>query len=312
MASHRVDWHEELPRSCRGGALAVGNFDGAHRGHAALLARLVERARVVSGPAVALMFDPHPLALLRPDLPLVLLTTPDDRAALLQELGADEVLIVHTTPELLGLRAGEFFEQVIRRRAAARALVEGPNFAFGHNREGDLNLLARLCAGVGLTLCVVGPVEVDGAEVSSSRIRGELLKGDVRAAASLLGRPYRLRGVVSEGARRGRTIGFPTANLEQVRTVVPGDGVYAVRGHDPQGRVWPGAANVGPNPTFAEQERKIEVHLAGFSGDLYGKSLAVEFLQRLRDTRPFGSVAELKEQLGRDVERARRIVAEQT
>jgi len=189
-------------------------------------------------------------------------------------------------------------------------MVEGPNFAFGHNREGDLTLLARLCAEAGLTLSVVGPVEVDGAEVSkqpdSRRIAARRRAGG--GPCCWLG-PTGFNGVVSEGARRGRTIGFPTANLEQVRTVVPGDGVYAVRGHDPQGRVWPGAANVGSNPTFAEQERKIEVHLIGYAGDLYGKTLAVDFLERLRDTRPFAGVAELKEQLGQDVERVREIVA---
>ncbi len=307
MASHTIDWQQELPRSCRGGAVAVGNFDGAHRGHAALLAVLVRRARELSGPAVALTFDPHPLAVLHPEQPVPLLTTPADRAALLQELGADEALTVRTTPGLLGLRAGEFFEQVVRRRLDARALVEGPNFAFGRNREGDLVLLRQLCDEAGLTLDVVPPVVVDGAEVSSSRIRAELTAGDVRRAALLLGRPYRLCGVVGGGQRRGRTIGFPTANLEQIATVVPCDGVYAARAHVPEGGTWPAAVNVGPNPTFAEQQRKVEVHLVGFSGELYGRPVSVEFLERLRDTRPFAGAAELVEQLQRDVARTRQI-----
>jgi riboflavin kinase/FMN adenylyltransferase len=309
MASYTVDWREALPQSCRAGALTIGNFDGVHRGHQALLDELTRQARALSGPAVVLTFDPHPLVLLRPDLTVTLLTTPVERVRLLEAMGADQVLTVRTTPDLLNLRAGEFFEQVIRHGLGTRALVEGPNFAFGHNREGNLDLLRQLCDEAGITLAVVPPVLVDGAEVSSTRIRSELVAGQVRQAAGLLGRPYRLSGVVGTGQRRGQTIGFPTANLIQVATVIPGDGVYAVRAHDPAGRTWPAAANIGGNPTFAEQERKIEVHLIGFSGDLYGRPLSVDFLDRLRDTRPFGSVAELVAQLKHDVEAAR-IVAE--
>jgi riboflavin kinase/FMN adenylyltransferase len=309
MASHLIDWQQFPPDSCRGGAVAIGNYDGAHLGHALLIGELVRQARAAGGPAVALTFDPHPLALLRPDLPLSLLTTPADRDEYLHQLGADQVLILRATRSLLDLRAADFFEQVVRRRLAARAMVEGSNFGFGHNREGNIDTLAQLCRPAGLTLRVVSPLIVEGAEVSSSRIRGELLRGDVAAAARLLGRPYRLRGEVAAGAGRGRTIGFPTANLVKVPTVVPGDGVYAVRvnlGNE----VWPGAANVGPNPTFAEQERKIEVHLIGFSGDLYGRSLAVDFVQRLRDTRPFAGKAELIQQLRLDVEQARKCLEE--
>jgi riboflavin kinase/FMN adenylyltransferase len=307
MASYTVDWSEELPRSCRGGALTVGNFDGVHRGHAALLAELARQARAQSGPAVVLTFDPHPLALLRPDLPVLLLTTPAQRVPLLEAQGADVVLTVRTTPELLGLSAVEFFERVVRRGLDARAVVEGPNFRFGHDRAGDLDLLRRLCGEADLRLAVVPPVVADGGEVSSSRIRADLAAGDVRRAAGLLGRPYRISGVVGTGQRRGATIGFPTANLEKVQTVIPGDGVYAVRAHDPSGRAWPAAANVGPNPTFAEEQRKVEVHLIGFSGDLYGRSLAVDFLDRLRDTRKFAGKTELVEQLHQDVSRAAQI-----
>jgi riboflavin kinase/FMN adenylyltransferase len=310
MASYTVDPCQELPPPSRGGALSVGNFDGVHRGHVALLAGLVRQARAVSGPAVVLTFDPHPLALLRPDLNVPLLTTPAQRVGLLEALGADVVLTVRTTPDLLALGPAEFFERVVRRGLDARAVIEGPNFRFGHDRAGDLDLLRRLCDEAGLALDVVPPVLVDDGEVSSTRIRAELGAGAVRTAAGLLGRPYRISGVVGTGQRRGGTIGFPTANLEQVSTVIPADGVYAVRAHDPHGRAWPAAANVGPNPTFAEQERKVEVHLIGFSGDLYGAPLAVDFLDRLRDTRPFSGVAELVAQLHQDVGRAAHIARE--
>jgi riboflavin kinase/FMN adenylyltransferase len=191
----------------------------------------------------------------------------------------------------------------------ARALAEGENFGFGRNREGDVRTLEALCRPAGLAFEVVPPLKKDGITVSSSRVRKALDAGDVGEAKSLLDRPYRLGGIVGTGQRRGNTIGFPTANLERVETLIPGDGVYAVRVRH-EGRTWPGAANIGPNPTFGEQARKVEVHLIGFQGDLYGQSLTVDFLARLRETRPFGGVAELVEQLRRDVEDARRIEAE--
>jgi riboflavin kinase/FMN adenylyltransferase len=306
MAVYTLAWNEMPPGSCRGGALAIGNFAGVHRGHLALLAELRRQAVAVGGPAVAVTFDPHPLQLLRPEQFQPLLTTVADRAALLEANGADQVVILRTTPDLLQLSAEEFFSRVVRAQLAARAMVEGVNFGFGHNREGDVEMLRRLCAAAGLLLAVVPPLTANGVTISSSRVRDALVRGDAREAAALLGRPYRLRGTVGTGQRRGQQLGFPTANLELAETLVPGDGVYAVRVHH-QGTVWPGAANIGPNPTFGEQARKVEVHLIGFQGDLYGQVLAADFIERLRDTRPFDGVAQLVEQLRLDVERARQI-----
>jgi riboflavin kinase/FMN adenylyltransferase len=212
---------------------------------------------------------------------------------------------LHVTPELLELGADEFFSQVVLTRLAALAMVEGPTFAFGRRREGDLVLLDRLCEESGLLLDVIEPVTLEGSEVSSSRIRAGLHRGDVASARRFLGRDYRLRGFVASGARRGRTIGFPTANLERVETLIPGDGVYAVRATLPDGDVRSGAANVGPNPTFAEQDRKIEVHLLDYHGVLYDQALNIDFVERLRDTRAFPSVEELVAQLALDVAQVR-------
>jgi riboflavin kinase / FMN adenylyltransferase len=304
MTAHAIDWHMMPPSECRGGTVAIGNFDGVHRGHAALIAQLHQQAREIDGPAVALTFDPHPLQLLRPGQVPALLTTPEDRSRLLQELGADHVLVLRVTPELLSLRATEFFARVIQERLATRALVEGVNFGFGLNREGTVETLAHLCSPANIHLTVLPPVVLDGVEVSSSRVRSFLSTGAVRKAAALLGRPYRLHGTVGTGKRRGKELGFPTANLEQLRTLTPGDGVYAVR-VPLQGSVWPGAANVGPNPTFGEGGRKVEIHLIGFQGDLYGQTLTVDFVERLRDTRPFANVTELVAQLRHDIEEAR-------
>ncbi len=310
MAVYTLDWNAMPPGDCRGGAVSIGNFDGVHRGHAALLAELRRQASAISGPAVALTFDPHPIELLRPELAPPRLTTTEDRSQLLLMLGADCVLVLRATHELLALHAKEFFAEMVQKRLQARALVEGTNFGFGRGREGDVGTLAELCETAGIGLTVVPPVLLEGNEVSSSRVRAALTTGNVGEAASLLGRPYRLSGLVGTGQRRGQKLGFPTANLEDVRTLIPGDGVYAVRVWH-EGKKWPGAANVGPNPTFGENARKVEIHLIGFQGDLYGKPLAIDFLERLRDTLPFKNITELVEQLRHDIDQARRIAGEE-
>jgi riboflavin kinase/FMN adenylyltransferase len=305
-----VDWQEEFPAASRGGSVAIGNFDGAHTGHASLIRELVRQARAThGGPAVALTFSPHPVEVLRPGTRVELLTTPADRAALLAGLGADLVLTLKATPELFRLSAREFFDRVVRGNLDARGMVEGANFCFGRDREGDVELLAEFCREAGMPLSVVPPYFLDGIEVSSSRIRQELQRGDVALAAKLLGRPYHLRGVVVGGKRRGRTIGFPTANLEGIATVIPAGGVYATRARTAAGEAYPSATNVGPSPTFGEEAPRVEVHLIGFAGDLYGQELEIEFLARLRETRPFAGPAELIEQLRRDVEQARSYAA---
>ncbi|MGH9676112.1 MAG: bifunctional riboflavin kinase/FAD synthetase, partial [Candidatus Acidiferrum sp.] len=306
MASFTIDWQANPPSECRLGALTIGNFDGVHLGHAALLTSLREQARACAGPAVALTFDPHPLELLRPgNLPPVL-TTLEERTRVLRELGADHVVILRATMEMLSLSAAEFLQKVIQHNFAAKALVEGPNFAFGHNREGTIHVLAKLASEAGIGLTVVPPIVIDVAEVSSSRIRAALLAGDVEAAARLLGRPYRLQGIVGTGQHRGATIGFPTANVEGQKTVTPGNGVYAVKTLIGS-KNWSGAANVGPNPTFGEDARKVEIHVIDFHGDLYGQSLSVDFMQRLRDTKPFANVTQLVDQLHRDVETVQKL-----
>jgi riboflavin kinase / FMN adenylyltransferase len=306
MAIVTLPWQEMAPPDCRGGALSIGNFDGVHRGHVALLDELRRQASAVGGPAVALTFDPHPLELLRPDAFPPALTTVPERARLLESHGVDHVVILRTTQELLHLTAEEFFERVVRGHFATRAMVEGVNFGFGRGRGGNVETLAELCRRDGLALVVVPPLQWKNELVSSSRIRSALQAGDVRDAEECLGRPYRVSGIVATGQRRGRTLGFPTANLEQITTLIPADGVYAVRAWRGQ-QSWPAAANLGPNPTFGEHARKVEVHLIDFQGDLYAQELSIDFVERLRETRPFRGVDELLAQLRVDVERARTI-----
>lgn len=295
-------------------AVAVGNFDGVHVGHAAIARALVAAARRRAVPAVALTFDPHPATLVRPGAAPAPLSVPGRRAELLLALGVDAVLVQPTDAALVALPAEAFYQEILRRRLGALAIVEGADFRFGAGRRGDVELLRRLGAADHVSVEVVPPVTVGAGPVSSSRLRALVAAGDVAAAAGLATAPYRLTGTVVEGARRGRGLGFPTANLANVATLLPAPGVYAARaavsGTPPDG-VWHAAAvNVGPAPTFGVDTGGVEVHLIGFSGDLYGQALDVDFLARLRDTRRFASVEELERQLAADVNRAAAIAAQ--
>jgi riboflavin kinase/FMN adenylyltransferase len=305
MAVLSLAWTEHPPPELTGGAVTVGNFDGVHRGHRELVAAARRWADRLGGPAVAVTFDPPPAALLypRPDK-AVPLTTLAVRSALLHAAGADHVVILKTDAGLLSLSPEAFFEDVLLGLFRARAVVEGYSFRFGRGRAGDVGTLRELCTRAGVAFEEVPPLVVGGEPVSSSRVRAALVAGDVARAAELLGRPYRISGTVAAGAKRGRTIGFPTANLEGVATLVPAVGVYAVRAAV-GGATHPAAANVGPNPTFGDNARKIEVHLIDYAGDLYGAELTAEFVARLRDTRPFASAADLAQQLRHDVEAAK-------
>jgi riboflavin kinase/FMN adenylyltransferase len=310
MATATLDWAEHPPTNFTGGAVTVGNFDGVHRGHQALVGAARRWADRLNGPAVAVTFDPPPHRVLFPSSPVrPPLTTLADRAALLHAAGADHVAVVRTSAALLALSPEAFFEDVLVRQLGAKAVVEGYDFRFGRARAGDTAALKALCDAAGLGFELVSPLEVGGEVVSSSRVRAAIVAGDVAHAAELLNRPYRIAGTVVTGAKRGRTIGFPTANLGDVPTVLPANGVYAARA-DVGGKAYPAAVNVGPNPTFGEDARKVEVHLIGFAGDVYGAELGVSFAGRLRDTRPFAGIAELTEQLKRDVADATRLLGE--
>ena len=219
-------------------------------------------------------------------------------------------MIAYPTDEaLLALDPREFFDCIVRGRLAARAMVEGPNFCFGRQCAGDVRLLGELCAQAGISLTVVEPLRMDDGYVSSSRVRDLIRTGDVAAAGKMLTQPYRIRGFVTHGAVRGSRLGFPTANVAAIDTLLPAPGVYAGRALVDE-MVWPAAINLGASPTFGEQAFKVEVHLIGFAGSLYGRPLEVDFLSRLRDIRPFASVDELKQQLAKDIEASRRIAAE--
>jgi riboflavin kinase/FMN adenylyltransferase len=308
MALHHQPLDAAVPEACRGGAITIGNFDGVHLGHQALVAETIRQARRLKIPALAVTFDPHPQQLLRPDSFQPVLTTLAYRGELLQEHGLDHVLVLQITPAFLQLLAQEFFERIVCRGLQAKAIVEGFNFGFGRGREGNSTLLQQMGQRAGVEVTMLPALEIEGKPIATSRIRTELLAGNVSFAAKLLGRPYRLQGVVGAGQKRGHKLGFPTANLSEIATLIPGNGVYAVQAHH-RGTIWPAAANVGPNPTFGEETRKVEIHLIGFEGDLYDQVIAVDFVERIRDTRPFASAAELVAQLQKDVDRARNLLS---
>ena len=295
---------DDLPPTWRSGAVTIGNYDGVHLGHARIVARVLDLARRVHGPAIVFTFDPPPARLLRPDRAPAPLTWIERKLDLLSELGVDLVIAYPTDESFLQLGPREFFDRVVCDRLGAHGLVEGTNFYFGHGRRGNIELLARFCREAALPLAIVEPVQYQGQPISSSRIRSVLAAGNVDSARHMLTKPYRIRGLVIRGAGRGVKLGYPTANLEQVDTLLPAQGIYA--GSVPlDGRRWPGAISIGPNPTFNDGRLKVEAHLIGFQGDLYERTLEVEFLARLRDIVRFDRVESLLAQMERDVAAAR-------
>lgn len=292
--------------------VAVGNFDGVHIGHAAIVSELRTMASRLSAEASVLTFDPHPATLVRPDAAPMPLSTAGRRAELLLSLGVDSVFVQPMVPSLVELSAAAFFDQVLCQRMGAVGLVEGVDFRFGRGREGDVAMLTRLCEAGGLACDVVEPVLGGDAIVSSSRVRSLIATGEVGLAASLLTAPYRISGRVVEGAKRGRTLGFPTANLDSITTLLPAPGVYAAdvvvdssRDSPPtHGARQAAAVHLGGNVSFGETTLSVEAHLIGFTGDLYGRTLHVDFRERLRDTHRFDSREALVSQLEVDVRRA--------
>jgi riboflavin kinase/FMN adenylyltransferase len=291
--------------------LTLGNFDGAHLGHQAIIRRAVARAREVGGQAVALTFEPHPIAVLAPARAPLMLQTLHDRLASLAGLGIDVTVLQRFTPAFATLDPDAFVEDFLLRHLELAHVMVGYNVNFGRNRAGNSETLAALGARRGFDVEVVGPVTApgDGEQVSSTRLRALLQAGDMPRVRALLGRPYALRGRVVVGDRRGRTLGFPTANLHtRAGLLLPPDGVYAVK-VEVDGRSHQGVLNIGVRPTFAGRRRTIEAHLLEFAGDLYRRWLVVEVIERLRGEEAFSGPEALKAAIARDVARARVVLA---
>lgn len=298
-----LGWRLDHPTS-----IAIGVFDGVHRGHQAVMAGLVEESTVRGLTPVALTFDPHPLHFLAPERAPQLLTSIPVRIGLLGALGV-EVVGVLPFAQIRDLTPESFAHEILSQRLQASLVTVGSDFRFGLERRGDVAFLGEIGPGEGFEVDVVSPVTAaDGEIVSSSAIRELLETGDVARAGQLLGRAYALAGEVVRGDGRGRTIGFPTANLGlDPRLLVPRNGVYAARASW-EGEGNPAVVNVGVRPTFGDNRHTVEGHLIDFEGDLYGKELNLEFVSRVRDERRFDSVEELSDQIGRDRETARSLL----
>jgi len=293
-------------RAGAGTVVTVGTFDGVHRGHQAVVAEVVRRARAQGLASVLVTFEPHPLEVVNPEAAPQLLTLLDEKRAALAESAIDRVEVLPFTRELSRLGADEFVRDVLRTRYAMRELVIGFDHGFGRGRSGDVDVVRRLAAAEGFAMDVVDAVRDDGQPISSTLIRTALAHGNLEAAARWLGRPYSVLGVVERGAGRGRTIGVPTLNLAapDPRKLLPPDGVYAVRVYW-RGGAGGGMMNQGPRPTFGVAARGLEVHVFDFAGELYGETVKVEWVRRLREVQTFPSREALVEQLGRDAQAAR-------
>jgi riboflavin kinase / FMN adenylyltransferase len=291
-------------------ALTVGNFDGVHRGHQALVAAALAQARGMGGTAVALTFDPHPERVVDPAHATTTLMTVDQKAEVMGALGLDVLAVLTFDAARAAQPAEDFAAEVLARGMGARAVVVGTAFRFGHARAGDAALLARLGRTLGFGVTAVPPVEHDGAPISSTRIRSELAAGRVEQARALLGRDFFVDGTVVRGEGRGRLLGIPTANLDVVNETLPAHGVYAgwCRTLDPVGTRWPAVVNLGRRPTFGGREVTVEAHVLDQDVDLYGRRLRLEFAGRLRDELPFPGPEALVGQIRRDVKRARALL----
>ncbi|BFU42939.1 bifunctional riboflavin kinase/FAD synthetase [Krasilnikovia sp. MM14-A1004] len=306
--------YEGVPGGWGRSVVTIGVFDGVHRGHQTIIGHAVKRAHDLGLQSVVMTFDPHPAEVVRPGSHPAVLTEPVRKAELVEQLGVDALCVVPFTPAFSQLSPEAFVHDVLVDALHAAVVVVGDNFRFGHRAAGDVHLLETLGRSFGFTVEEAPLVAADGVVFSSTYIRSCVDAGDVRAAAAALGRPHRLAGVVVRGDRRGREIGFPTANLMCHRyAAVPADGVYAawlIRGGDggDQPARLPAAVSIGTNPTFSGRERRVEAYALDFSGDLYGERVSLDFVTRLREMRTYDSLEPLITQIREDVEQTRAVL----
>ena len=287
--------------------MTVGNFDGVHRGHQALVAQAVADARAVGGTAAVLTFDPHPSRVLAPERAPATLLTMSQKAERLSALGVDRMAVLPFTPSLAAQPAAEFAQRVLHDCLQAATVVVGAGFRFGRGRAGDVALLRGLGRGLGFRVHAMRPVFHQDAPISSTRVREALARGDVEGAREMMGRPFFVDGTVVRGLARGRTLGIPTANVAPVNETLPGNGVYAcwLRVGDRDRPLWPAVANVGRRPTFGGTETTVEAHVLDLDADMYDQPARLVFAVRLRPEQAFPGPEALVAQIRRDIERAR-------
>ena len=302
----RLDGSSGVPDRMRGGIVALGNFDGFHKGHQAVVGRAIERARAAGRPALVATFDPHPVRFFRPEAEPFRLTSLNQRQRLFAEAGADAMIVFPFNAALARLTAEEF---VAQRLAGVGGVVTGEDFTFGKGRGGNVSALGELGRKYGFIAEAVAPVSDSVDVISSSRIREALQAGDCATATQLLTRPFAVEGIVQHGDKNGRELGYPTANVDMGTYLRPRYGIYAVRGRLADGRILDGAANIGIRPNFDPPKELLEPHFFDFSGDLYGQTIEISFHAFLRDEAKFENLEALTRQIGRDCDQARDVLA---
>lgn len=299
----------DLTAPLRNPVLTIGNFDGVHLGHREIFQRLTRRAKATDGTSVVLTFIPHPLKVLAPERAPKLLNTYAEKERLIEASHVDVLICLPFTTDLAGMSAEAFIEQVLVRAIGVRHLIVGYDYSFGQGRGGDVRLLRQLGETFGFGVEILDPLAEHNVVYSSSLVRQMICAGDVAGAVRFLGRHFTLEGIVSHGAKRGKRLGFPTANLITEKEILPIPGVYAVKVK--RGTViYDGVLNIGWNPTFGNQTVTIEVHLLDFDGDLYGETLRLYFIERLRNEKRFDSIVELIRAIQADVDQARQLLSE--
>lgn len=302
----RLFHRDTVPDNLRGAVIALGNFDGFHRGHQAVVGRAVQHAHDDDRPVIVATFDPHPVRHFQPDTPPFRLTTLDQREELFKEAGADAMMVFAFDAELASTSAEDFVEEILLRRFGVAGVVTGNDFVFGKGRRGDVVVLAEYAKSHGFFTEIAAPVTEDEDIISSSRIREALKAGDCETATHLLTRPFTIEGVVEHGAKQGRELGYPTANIRLGSYVRPKYGIYAVRGRLSNGRTLDGAANIGIRPSFDPPIELLEPHFFDFEGDLYGQTIGIELVSFIREEAKFDDLEALKVQMAEDCEEAKR------
>ena len=306
----RLDGHHRIDGALRGGVIALGNFDGFHAGHQAVVGRAVRHAQDEGRPAIVATFDPHPVRFFKSDVAPFRLTTLDQRQELFAAAGADAMLVLPFDATLAGTTAEDFITELLLDRYGAAGVVTGADFVFGKGRGGNVVTLADHARRLGFFTEMVAPVDDAEEVISSSRIREALQAGDCATAARLLTRPFTIRGQVQHGDKNGRLLGFPTANLEMGQYLRPRYGIYAVTGRLPDGRILKGAANLGIRPSFDPPKELLEPHFFDFAEDLYGQELDVAFHAFIRPEAKFESMDALMTQIATDCDEAKRLLSD--
>jgi riboflavin kinase/FMN adenylyltransferase len=300
----------EITKALNDPVLTIGNFDGVHKGHLALFDKVKERAKAIGGQSVVMTFEPHPLKIMRPADGPRLITHTGQKLELIERAGIDVIVCVSFDREFAAIPARDFVNEILVQKIGVREIVVGYDYTFGHNREGDMNLLREMGNELGFIVHIVGPVQIDHTLVSSTSIRRLVQEGRLAEAKVLLGRDFEVQGTVVKGHDRGgRLLGFPTANLSPHGELLPKRGVYAVK-LIIDDALYNGVTNVGYNPTFGDTGLTVETHVLDYSGDLLGKSIKVHFIKRLRGEKTFKTLEELSDQIAQDIAKAKEVFRE--